>query len=201
MAPPPPPRAVLVVRNAACLCPMDDARRVVLDEGAVAVRGDRIVAVGTNAEVDAVLAGPEFQGAEVETIDAKNMLVLPGFIDAHCHAGHALVKTLGCGQYGAWGRACHQLYRCGPVSGHRARRARARAEEARTDTRLTAPPPPRTAPRARSAGTTEGFWEAEAELCALERLKVRRPGGLPAPPRRAARTADVRPRVTPASSA
>ena len=71
------PATLLVVRNAACLCPMDDARRVVLDEGAVAVRGDRIVAVGTNAEVDASLARPEFEGAEVETIDATNMLVRP----------------------------------------------------------------------------------------------------------------------------
>ena len=108
------PEKVLVIRNAACLCPMDPARRIVLDEGAVAVCRGRVVAVGTNAEVDAVLAGNEHAGADLEVIDASNMLVLPGFIDAHCHAGHALVKTLGCGEYGAWGRACHMLYRCVP---------------------------------------------------------------------------------------
>ena len=66
--------------------------------------------------------------------------MLPGLIDAHAHAGHALVKTLGCGdgrrRVSDWARACHELY---------------------------------------TVGSTEGFWEAEAELCALERLKVRPP--------------------------
>ncbi|HEX8284729.1 MAG TPA: amidohydrolase [Pyrinomonadaceae bacterium] len=46
---------------------------------AVAVFGDRIVAVGTNAEVRA-LAGP---GTRV--VDAGGALVLPGFNDAHVH--------------------------------------------------------------------------------------------------------------------
>ena len=78
--PPPPPRAVLVVRNAACLCPMDDARRVVLDEGAVAVRGDRIVAVSPDP-----LAGRE-------ALDARGLVVSPGFVDLHRHA-HGLTSS------------------------------------------------------------------------------------------------------------
>ena len=178
------PATLLVVRNAACLCPMDDARRVVLDEGAVAVRGDRIVAVGTNAEVDAVLAGPEFQGAEVETIDAKNMLVLPGFIDAHCHAGHALVKTLGCGQYGAWGRACHQLYRCGPVSGApRPPRARARGGGAHghaTDGPAAATHRPARPKRGHHRGLLGGRGRA-VRARAAQGTAPRRPPGAPPP--------------------
>jgi predicted amidohydrolase YtcJ len=46
---------------------------------AVAVSGNRILAVGTNAEVRA-LAGPK-----TRVIDAKGALVLPGFNDAHVH--------------------------------------------------------------------------------------------------------------------
>ncbi len=66
---------------------MDSARRVI-DNGAVAVVGDRIVAVGTTAELTA-----EFRAAEV--IDATRKVVMPGLIDGHGHAGHGLVKTLG----------------------------------------------------------------------------------------------------------
>src|ERR1044071_9766112 len=46
---------------------------------AVAIQGNRIVAVGSDAEIGAC-AKP---GAEV--IDAKKQLVLPGFNDAHVH--------------------------------------------------------------------------------------------------------------------
>jgi cytosine/adenosine deaminase-related metal-dependent hydrolase len=66
---------------------MDSARRV-LDDGAVAIRADRIVAVGTTSEIEA-----RFSGRQV--IDAKRKIVMPGLIDGHGHAGHALVKSLG----------------------------------------------------------------------------------------------------------
>ena len=46
---------------------------------AVAVLGDRIVAVGSNAEVDA------WRGDHTRVIDLKRHLVLPGFNDAHVH--------------------------------------------------------------------------------------------------------------------
>lgn len=46
---------------------------------AIAVIGNRIVAVGTNAEVRAL------EGAQTRTIDAKGKLVLPGFNDSHVH--------------------------------------------------------------------------------------------------------------------
>lgn len=46
---------------------------------AVAVLGERIVAVGSNAEVDV------WRGANTQAIDAGGKLVLPGFNDAHVH--------------------------------------------------------------------------------------------------------------------
>ena len=54
-------------------------------EGAVAGRGDRIVAVGPTAELTA-----RFQAETV--IDASNCAVLPGLIDAHMHTSLAIVR-------------------------------------------------------------------------------------------------------------
>lgn len=48
---------------------------------ALAVRGERIVALGSAAEIEA-LAGPE-----TETIDLGGRVVVPGLNDAHAHAG------------------------------------------------------------------------------------------------------------------
>jgi predicted amidohydrolase YtcJ len=46
---------------------------------AVAVLRDRIVAVGTDADVEG------WRGSQTRVIDAAGKLVLPGFNDAHCH--------------------------------------------------------------------------------------------------------------------
>ena len=46
---------------------------------AMAVIGDRIVAVGTGAEIDL------WRGADTRTMDAAGKLLLPGFNDAHVH--------------------------------------------------------------------------------------------------------------------
>src|SRR5437016_3735601 len=46
---------------------------------AVAVHGNRIIAVGSNDEIK------KLAGANTEVIDAKGQLVLPGFNDAHVH--------------------------------------------------------------------------------------------------------------------
>ena len=78
---------------------MDPARRVIVD-GAVGVRGGRIVAVGAAGEM----------GAAERTIDARGMAVLPGLIDGHAHAGHGLVKTMGGGDSAAWSEACRVIY-------------------------------------------------------------------------------------------
>jgi len=46
---------------------------------AVAVQGDRILAVGSDAEVR------HYVGPQTEVVDCRGRAVLPGFIDAHCH--------------------------------------------------------------------------------------------------------------------
>ena len=80
---------------------MDSARRV-LDDGAIAIRGDRIVAIGpTRALTD------RFTGRD--RIDAKRKIIMPGLIDGHGHAGHGLVKSLGMDTE-KWYPATEQIY-------------------------------------------------------------------------------------------
>ena len=80
--------------------------RGVINDGVVLVRNDRIVAVGA--------AGTVFpETGMVTRIDAAGMLVLPGLIDCHGHAGHGLVKTLGGGRGDLWFDACRQIYTVG----------------------------------------------------------------------------------------
>ncbi len=61
----------------ATLVTLDGARRVIAD-GALAVRGDRIVAVGKRAPVERAVSARE-------TIEAGRFVVTPGFIDGHIH--------------------------------------------------------------------------------------------------------------------
>jgi cytosine/adenosine deaminase-related metal-dependent hydrolase len=80
-----------------------NGQRRIIEDGAVAIRGDRIVAVDSHAAL--ATAGP------FETkIDARRMVVLPGLVDCHAHAGHGLVKTLGADDGDAWSRACEAFY-------------------------------------------------------------------------------------------
>ena len=69
------PAADLIIRNAK-IWTVDKSHPTAQ---AVAVLGDRIVAVGSNREVDA------WHGARTRTIDAAGKLLLPGFNDAHVH--------------------------------------------------------------------------------------------------------------------
>ena len=65
-----------------------DARRPWAD--AVLVRGERIDAVGSSAEIR------KRAGSDVKVVDAKGMMVTPGFIDAHVHfvdGGFALASV------------------------------------------------------------------------------------------------------------
>jgi 5-methylthioadenosine/S-adenosylhomocysteine deaminase len=65
---------------------VDDERRV-LDNGAVAVEGDRIVAVGT---------ADDLAGWQADTVvDCRGKAVLPGFVDGHNHLYQALARGLG----------------------------------------------------------------------------------------------------------
>ena len=62
---------------------VDDRRRVI-DPGAVAITGDRIVGVGTPHDMGRYRAD--------RTIDAKGSAVLPGFVDTHQHLFQYLMR-------------------------------------------------------------------------------------------------------------
>lgn len=64
-----------------------DAQRRVIENGAVAVRGGRIAAVGTRAEID-----KRFQTSQ--RLDAGDALIAPGFVNTHAHAAMSLFRGL-----------------------------------------------------------------------------------------------------------
>jgi 5-methylthioadenosine/S-adenosylhomocysteine deaminase len=64
-----------------------DGQRRVIEDGAVAIRGDSIVAVGPRAEIE-----NRFEAAL--TIDAHGALVMPGLINGHAHAAMSLFRGL-----------------------------------------------------------------------------------------------------------
>jgi 5-methylthioadenosine/S-adenosylhomocysteine deaminase len=65
---------------------MDGARRI-LEDGAIAVKGDSIQAVGPQTEIKAKYSA-------TQEIDARGKLVLPGFINGHTHAPMVLLRGL-----------------------------------------------------------------------------------------------------------
>ena len=64
-----------------------DAQRRVIEDGAVAIQGDSIVAVGKRTDL-------ESQSNEARTIDASGTLVLPGLINGHAHAAMSLFRGI-----------------------------------------------------------------------------------------------------------
>lgn len=73
---------------------MDPQRRVIHD-GAVAVRDGRILEVGDARTMDA-------KYTPAKRIDCANKAILPGLVDVHGHAGHALMKCVGMDAPGFW---------------------------------------------------------------------------------------------------
>ena len=71
----PKPSATLIVTNAAVYTVDKQHPKA----EAVAVIGDRIVAVGSRADIDL------WRGPQTKVIDAGGKLLLPGFNDAHVH--------------------------------------------------------------------------------------------------------------------
>jgi len=64
-----------------------DGPRSIYDDGAVAVTGDTIIAVGPRSEIEATYTASQ-------SIDAKNELVLPGFINGHTHVPMTLFRGI-----------------------------------------------------------------------------------------------------------
>ena len=65
---------------------MDSQHRIV-EDGAVAIAGQRIVAVGPSTEI-----GRKYQAQQ--TLDRRESLVMPGFIDTHTHAAMSLFRAI-----------------------------------------------------------------------------------------------------------
>jgi 5-methylthioadenosine/S-adenosylhomocysteine deaminase len=65
---------------------MDGDRRII-EDGAVAVKGDAIVAVGLRLEIERKYSG-------TQVINARGKLVLPGFINGHAHVPMTLLRGL-----------------------------------------------------------------------------------------------------------
>jgi len=65
---------------------MDPERRIV-EDGAIAIKGDTILNVGTRAQIEAKYAASMH-------IDASGHLVLPGFINGHTHVPMTLLRGL-----------------------------------------------------------------------------------------------------------
>ena len=99
------PRSIDLLIAGGTVITIDPQRRVI-EDGAVAIAGDRIVDVGPTAEVSR-------RHAAKRTIDARRKAVLPGLIDCHAHAGHGLLKSIGGGDADAWMDACRVVYTVG----------------------------------------------------------------------------------------
>jgi 5-methylthioadenosine/S-adenosylhomocysteine deaminase len=64
-----------------------DAQRRVIENGAVAIKGDRILAVGTKSEIDT-----RFQAKQ--RVDRPDAILAPGLISTHTHAAMSLFRGI-----------------------------------------------------------------------------------------------------------
>ncbi|KAM0919155.1 hypothetical protein ACQ4PT_008394 [Festuca glaucescens] len=78
-----------VVLHNAYVVTMDGAL-MVLRNGAIAVVGDRIAAVGPSADVLAVAAFPR----AAQTLDLAGRILLPGFVNTHVHTLQQLARGI-----------------------------------------------------------------------------------------------------------
>jgi len=81
---------------------VDEERRV-LDPGAIIVEGNRIIAVGDRDNI------VEEHSVD-RTISLEESVIIPGLVDSHGHAGHALTKGLGVDGGNGWMDAVQQVY-------------------------------------------------------------------------------------------
>ncbi len=81
---------------------VDDKRRII-EDGALAVENDKIVDIGTSQAL-----APRHAGKKV--IDCRGKIIIPGLIDAHGHAGHALIRSIGADTNALWMRIVTPTY-------------------------------------------------------------------------------------------
>lgn len=80
-----------------------DSQRSILEDGAVAIEGDRVLQVGLSKYMQ------QAYKARL-TIDCTHKIVLPGLVDAHGHAGHSLFKTIASDTPSFWSRVMTRVY-------------------------------------------------------------------------------------------
>src|SRR5262249_59331085 len=80
-----PPKVDLIVSHG--LVVTMDSTRAIYHDGAVAITGGTILAVGPHSTIAA-------RYAAAQTIDAKGKLILPGFINGHTHVPMTLFRGL-----------------------------------------------------------------------------------------------------------
>ena len=78
----------LFIRNARFLITVDEKRRIIKD-GAVAIEGNKIAAVGKTEDLL-----KEYRDSE-QVIDASKMIVVPGFVNCHHHSPYSFLRSLG----------------------------------------------------------------------------------------------------------
>jgi 5-methylthioadenosine/S-adenosylhomocysteine deaminase len=76
----------LIIADIAWLITMDPGRRIVRD-AAVAVDGGKVVAVGKSGDITARYAAKS-------SVDGRNTVATPGFVDCHLHSSFALSRGL-----------------------------------------------------------------------------------------------------------
>jgi len=79
-------QADLLVRNIDWLITVDPQRRVIRD-AAIAVKGGKFVAVGKSAEIDKAWRANN-------VVEAKGMVITPGFVDNHLHSSFQMSRGL-----------------------------------------------------------------------------------------------------------
>lgn len=98
--------ADILIKNG-ILIPMDLPRRVI-EDAAVAIKGDKIIDVGMTDDL------VKTHDSDI-VIDATKKAILPGLVDGHGHAGHSLLRTLGM-HNDTWYKACENLYSTGSTT-------------------------------------------------------------------------------------
>ncbi len=78
-----------------------NSNREIIEKGNILIEGNKISKISK----DQIPVNDN-----VNIIDAKNKVVMPGLIDSHGHAGHSIIKTLGTGNSQDWINACLQTY-------------------------------------------------------------------------------------------
>ncbi|MCV9999730.1 amidohydrolase family protein [Pararhizobium sp. YC-54] len=80
-----------------------DGERRIIEDGALAIKDDRIVDIGTAEDL-----APRHTDKHV--VDCRGKLIIPGLIDAHGHAGHALIRSIAADTNSMWMRVVTPTY-------------------------------------------------------------------------------------------